>query len=129
MFYQRISYPIGKPKEGLDVLWRCQVRHYSVIIDAEAERYGSKLELELIWFEVLGRTAKGCYINEGLGRRFMRLDAVKRHAWETEELAIESLIARKKKQKAILNGQLLTVQHVIEWAEHELKRRAPQEAS
>lgn len=104
MFDQsKIVYPFRHPPLGEDVLWRCEGKRYSVVIDPERELYGSTpLRVEMTWYVVTKRTPKGAW----LGSTFVRLDARKRFACETEKEAIESYIARKRRQVNILSSQL-----------------------
>jgi hypothetical protein len=108
--YQRVlHYPAGFPPGGQDVLWRCEAKRYSVVIDAEREIYGSSApQLEMRWFPVVRRTPHGAWIDgNGIGElRFIKLTANKRFAVNTQKEAIESYKARKEVQKKILQGQL-----------------------
>lgn len=99
----KLRYPVGQPPIGLDVLWRCQAQRYSIVIDPDADIFGvSNPELQMWWYPVKRRTPKGAWISD----RFIRLTAFKRYACNTETEAIESFIARKKRQIKILTAQL-----------------------
>lgn len=96
-------YPYGPAPKGVDVLWRCEAQRYSVVLDADADLYGiTDPRLELRWHRVTKRTPKGAW----LGTRFVLLTARKRWATNTEDEAIESFIARKRRQIEILTGKL-----------------------
>jgi hypothetical protein len=99
----QLHYPWGKPSEGLDVLWRCEAKRYSVVVDADREEYGvTPPRLEMQWFQINRRTPKGAWIDG----KFVLLSATKRWACPTEDEAIESFKARKRKQISILASKL-----------------------
>jgi hypothetical protein len=99
----KLHYPFGPAPEGVDVLWRCEAQRYSVVIDPDADRYGvTPPRLEMCWWQVNRRTPQGAWI----GGKFVLLTATKRWACPTEEEALESFIARKRKQIRILSTQL-----------------------
>jgi hypothetical protein len=99
----KLHYPFGHPPEGMDVLWRCEAKRYSVVIDADADRYGvTPPRLEMTWWQVNRRTDKGAWI----GGKFVLLTAVKKWACNTQEDALESFKARKRKQIRLLTAQL-----------------------
>jgi hypothetical protein len=99
----KLHYPFGPAPEGSDVLWRCEAKRYSVVIDPDADRYGvTPPRLEMCWWHVHRRTPKGAWI----GGKFILLTATKRWACETEAEALESFKARKRKQISILTSKL-----------------------
>ena len=99
----KLHYPFGNPPEGIDVLWRCEARRYSVCIDPDRDQYSvTPPRLEMQWWQVNRRTPKGAWI----GGRFVLLTATKRWACNTEDEALESFKARKQKQIAILTSKL-----------------------
>jgi hypothetical protein len=99
----QVHYSFGPAPAGVDVLWRCEAKRYSVVIDADADIYGvSDPRLEMTWWRIDRRTPKGAWV----GGQFIRLTAFKRWACNTEEEAFASFIARKKKHIAILSSQL-----------------------
>lgn len=66
-------------------------------------------ELSCEVFQILKKTPKGVWIEDWRrvgGKRFVLLSAHKQFACETKEKALESFLARKKRQGAILRGQL-----------------------
>jgi len=96
-------YPYGPAPKDVDVLWRCEAKRYSVVIDPDTDLYGvTDPRLEIRWHKVIRRTPKGAW----LGDRFVLLTARKRWATNTEDEAIESFIARKHRQIEILKGKL-----------------------
>ena len=98
-----MQYPAGHPANDVDVLWRCEAKRYSYIIGAGTDRFGTTPpRLEMWWYNVSKRTLKGAW----LGGRFVLLSAHKKWACNTEQEALESFIARKKRQIKILSAQL-----------------------
>ncbi len=98
----KIHYPFGPAPDGADVLWRCEAKRYSVVIDADADLYGvSDPQIELTWWHAR-RTPKGAWVCN----RFVLLTARKKWAANSEAEAIESFIARRQKQIRILTKQL-----------------------
>ncbi|WFU52219.1 hypothetical protein QA639_21160 [Bradyrhizobium pachyrhizi] len=114
----RLHYPRGQPPEGEDVLWRCEAKRYSYVVDADREEYGvTDPRLEMWWWEVKRRTPKGAWLWTG---EFVLLTAFKKKYAETEALAIRDFKARKNKQIQILSRQLAN-------AERELALTKPRE--
>jgi hypothetical protein len=100
---KHLVYPRGPAPTGTPVLWRCEAKRYSYVIDADADRYGvTDPRLEMWWWEIDRATAKGAWV----AGRFVLLTATKRWACPTEQEALESFMARKKKQIRILSTQL-----------------------
>lgn len=107
MIPAHVKYPRGRPPADVPVLWRCEARRYSYCIDPDADRYGvTDPQLEMWWWEIERRTPKGAWV---VGR-FVLLTATKRWACPTEEEALESFIARKRKQIRILSTHLSRAQ-------------------
>lgn len=118
---QEVKYPYGRPAEGADVLWRCEARCYSICIDPDADLYGtSGPEIELQWWPVRKRTPCGAWLDG----RFVRLTAFKRWACNTENEALASLIARRKRQTSILKTQLARAENELALAEAAYATRA-----
>jgi len=91
--------------------YRYQDVSYSIIVDAERELFGSKLDLREERYEIVKRTPKGFWISlwDGADKsdwRFVLRTARKQYAHETPKDALLSLIARKKRQQRILKAQL-----------------------
>ncbi|MHC2552431.1 hypothetical protein [Bradyrhizobium elkanii] len=106
----KLHYPFGPAPEGKDVLWRCEAKRYSVVIDPDADRYGvTPPRLEMTWWLVDHRTPKGAWVCG----KFVLLTATKKWACETEEQALESFKARKRKQIGILTAQLAYAQRQL----------------
>lgn len=100
----RLHYPFGQPPPGVEVFWRCEVTRYSVVIDAEAEIFGtSDPRLAMQWWSVKRRTPKGVRLNVGT---FVNLSAIKKWANPTQEGALADFKARKDKQIGILSARL-----------------------
>lgn len=86
---------------------RAEARRYSVVVDAEAERFGtSGPRLELYYFRVLRLTPCGVWIDVWGTERFVLLGATKKWACKTTDEALASLVARKRRQVSILTRQL-----------------------
>ena len=110
--------PFGPTPPDTDVLFRCEARRYSVCIDPDLDLYSvTDPRLEMTWWRVDKRTPKGAWV----GGRFILLTATKRWACETEEEALASFIARKRKQIRILS-------HNLKKAEAELALAEPRHA-
>jgi hypothetical protein len=102
-----LHYPFGPTPPDTDVLFRCEAKRYSVCIDPDADQYGvTDPRLEMTWWRVEKRTPKGAWVCG----RFVLLSATKRWACETEEEALASFIARKRKQIRILSHNLSRAQ-------------------
>jgi len=100
--------------KGLGFAYRFEEVSYSTIIDAEAEIYGSRLELELRAYFIQKKTPKGFWIEDervlsfdgSQSLRFINNDWNKRFACPTLEEAIESFKARKQRQIRIYEGKI-----------------------
>lgn len=110
--------PFGDPPQGTLVMWRANEKRYSVTVDAEAERYGTKIEIELTWYRIISYTPKGVWISlswffdnptpESLAegeKRFINFDHTKRFASASPKDAIEQFMHRRRKQFLILQRQ------------------------
>jgi len=98
-----MKYPIGKPKDGIDVLWRLDAKRYSIVIDADSDHYGvTDPQLEMWWYKVRKRTRCGAWIDD----KFVKLTATKKWACATEADAIESFRRRKEVQISIYKNRL-----------------------
>lgn len=96
-------YPFGPAPADTDVLWRCEAKRYSYTIDADADIFGvTDPRLEITWWRVDRWTPKGAWA----AGKFILLTAIKRWTCNTEEEAIASFVARKRKQIRILSTQL-----------------------
>jgi hypothetical protein len=102
----KVTYPFGRPPEGVEVLWRVEARSYSYVVDADAEIYGSTSPvLEMCWIRVEKWTRCGARLCDG---KYVNLDKnISRREWasRTEAEALTSFKARKARQIAILEGQ------------------------
>lgn len=98
-----VKLPWGEPPVGEDVLWRCEDKSYSYVVDADREEYGvTDPVLELTWHHVRRRTPCGAW----LGDRFVRLTAAKQWASETREEAVRQLRHRRRRQAQIYAAKL-----------------------
>ena len=85
------------------MLWRCEAKRYSYCVDPDRDVYGvTDPKLEMWWWEIDRATPKGAWVCG----RFVLLSATKRWACPTEEEALESFMARKRKQIRILSTRL-----------------------
>ncbi len=110
----KLYYSFGQPPAGIDVLWRCEARRYSYTADADAERevFGTtNPRLEMQWWSVKHRTPKGARLNIGT---FVNLTATKRWACNTQAEALESFMARKRKQISILSHRIVEAEKDLE---------------
>jgi len=105
--------------EILGFLYRFDYKRYSYIVDAEREEYSSYAVLELYAYPVKKWTPHGatlhCY--SGTRHKFVNLEATKRFAWKTVDEALESFIARKKKEISIYESRIAEALRGIEAAE------------
>jgi hypothetical protein len=100
---KHVHYPRGPAPAGTPVLWRCEAKRYAYCRDPDADIWGvTDPKLEMWWWEIDRVTPKGAWVCG----RFVLLTATKRWAVPTEEEALESFMARKKKQIRILSTQL-----------------------
>ena len=95
LHYLNPKYPLGSPPEDKAVLWRCEVKRYSVVIDAELELYGtSDPQIELTWWEILRKTPKGHRLWCG---KFVNSSSRKKWAATTQLEAIKDCLARRRR--------------------------------
>jgi hypothetical protein len=102
-----VFYPWGGPPPDTDVMWRCEARRYSVVIDYETERYGSSDPvIEMHWYRVKKRTPSGARLDNG---KFVYTDkriTAREWASATPAAALESFKERRRRQIGILTHQL-----------------------
>lgn len=99
----KLHFPWGTADPEEDVLWRCEAKRYSYVIDADRDEYGvTDPRLELRWLRVYKRTPKGAWLAD----RLVILSHNKAYARNTVDEAVKDFIARRKRQIAILEGQL-----------------------
>jgi len=76
-------------------------------IDEWGEAYGrGRIEVNLYEYKVIKKTPKGVWLDNYGFKKFVLKDARKRFACPTKQEALESFIARKKKQLKILKAQM-----------------------
>ena len=68
------------------------------------------------YFPVVKETPKGCWIDVYGKRKFVLNDSTKRYAYPTKELALQSFIARKRRQAGILRAQLKNAEGLLAYA-------------
>jgi len=92
-------------------------------IESSGIFFGDEVRYELVTreYKVIKHTKCGFRIDLGCGHtRFISNNSVKKWACTTEEDALVSFLARKKRQKQILSNQLKMVNSLILLAEHKL---------
>lgn len=90
-----------------ETAYRLEDKLVSVVIDAEREIFGSRVEVWTLKYDVVRHTPKGFWITLGFGdRRFVLRGARKKYACLTLEEAKQSFLARKKRQRRILQARL-----------------------
>jgi hypothetical protein len=105
-------------KQYPEYLVRAEARRYSVIIDADADRFGvSGPGLELFYFNILRLTPCGAWIDVWGEARFVLLTANKKWACKTTDEALGSLAARKRRQVQILSRRLQEAKEDLALAE------------
>jgi hypothetical protein len=105
------------PKVG-DIWYRYEEVTYHPGVDEYDEplRGPGRVEVNCYEWRVTKVTPKGVRVGwgmAGLMDRFILLDARKRWAYPTKELALESFIARKERQLRILRAQVETVEKAL----------------
>lgn len=96
---------------------------YSITIDADRERYGTRYEIEHSKLLVEKITPKGVWlVPQGFGsistpRHFVRLASRKKFAHPTELEALESYQARKKAQISLLATRIGRAQAMLDRAD------------
>jgi hypothetical protein len=86
--------------------------------DPEVGDWGTHVEIDLREYCVVKVTPKGCWINYWPEKsKFVLSGTNKKYAAPTKQLAMWSFMARKRKQKKILEAQLLRVNSAIRRAD------------
>lgn len=100
-------------------MYRYEERRYAPSLDERDNPIpgSGRTEIILMEFKVIRSTPKGVWIGDW-GDRFVLLSARKRYACPTIEEALESFLARKRRQARILEKQLEGVRSLIYMAEH-----------
>lgn len=90
------------------------VGNYSFDINGEAIRTGPPSNhVVLRKYRIVKKTPQGHWIESYDGRKYVRETARKRYACTTPELAIESFIARKKRQLSIYQSRVRSIEEAI----------------
>lgn len=93
---------------------------YAPMADEFGERRGSgDLKVELREYPLVRRTPKGVWIDDYGHERFVLLSARRKFACETKEDAMESFIARKRRQLEIYNARAERAKRAIRIARGE----------
>lgn len=114
------------PKDGDDVLWRCESLVYSYVIDADREEYGTTApRLEFMPWPVVRRTPKGAWIQfaDGFGRteKFILLSARRRFAANTQIEALADFRDRRRRMRYVLTNKIARCDFEIELATRQLE--------
>jgi len=110
-------------KEVEECAYRYEEVRYSWGVDEwENALPGHDLKVYLRSYKIIKRTRKGIWIklfkySPLEDKKFVNLTSRKKFACLTKEEAIDSFIARKKRQTLILNGQLKDANEALEMAE------------
>jgi hypothetical protein len=92
--------------------------------------WGTHVSVHLFEYTVVKETPKGVWLalfEFSSLKRFVLLDARKKFACPTKEEAMESFLARKRKQVKILSNQLRHVKEAIQIAEDLCRKISPEE--
>ena len=100
----------------MKVLYRVVDRLESCGVDEFEMSLGTRTVVVMLQYPVKRCTNRGVWIDEFGKERFVLNDARKRYAYPTEEQAVASFLARKKRQRALLTLQLQSVDIAIERA-------------
>lgn len=102
-----VKFPGSPPPEGTDVLWRCEAKSYSYVIDPETERYGSTSPvLEMHWYRVVRWTRTGARLENGKLVFLNQQITNRQWASRTPAEALAAFKARRERQIRILARQL-----------------------
>jgi hypothetical protein len=89
----------------------------------DSPRSSGELKVELRQYRIIKRTPAGFWIDIGMGeRRFVKITPKKQFAHETKAAAIDSFIARKKRQFLIYRARLDDAEEALSTAK-EIKAR------
>jgi hypothetical protein len=101
---------------GIDVFYRCEEMLYAPSLDIDNLAGNVRVAVDLLEFPVMKKTLKGVWLDVCGSKKFVLLTARKRFACQTKEEAIESFIARKKRQILILKNQLRNAEAALDLA-------------
>ena len=100
-----------------DIWYRCDGTSYAALVDEFDNPAGcGRPGVNTHPMKVIRETPKGVWLEAFGAPRFVRTDARKKYASPTEEEAILSFIARKRRQSRILTAQLETVKELTDLA-------------
>lgn len=103
--------------------WRAEDRRYANYDPWEEyeQPSGSHLKIEIHRYEVLRHTPKGVWLHIGFGSKcFVRGTDIKQFAVPTKELALQDLIARKKRHVSCARARFHRAEEHLQAAECEL---------
>lgn len=115
---REVQFP-WMPPDGVDVLWRCEAKRYSYVIDADADLYGStEPVLEMHWYVVKRWTKTGARLENG--KQVFLDPKITNRQWasRTPAEALVAFVERRKRQVRILKRQLEYAQYELRIAEH-----------
>ena len=104
---------VSKPL-SLGTMYRYVDSRYS--IGSEDYGYSTRVSVSILEYSVIKQTPGGVWIQDEwriMKPRFVLNRGKKRFALETKELALQSFIARKRKQIIILRNQLLNAKEAL----------------
>ena len=130
--YTAIRMRGRKPPEGAEIWWRADDMRYANYDQwAECDQpSGSHLALELTPYIVVKHTPKGVRLRGWLGDEFFVLgSAIRQKAVPTIELAIQDLIARKKRHVQGAQARLRQAEAHLAAAEQWLQKHRAMEGS
>jgi len=116
---REVQFPYSTPPEGVEVLWRCEAKTYSYVIDPDTDTYGSTDPvLEMRWYEVKRWTRTGARLCNGK-LVFLPGGGVTNRQWasRTPAEALASFKERRKRQVRILKRQLEYAEYQVRIAE------------
>lgn len=105
-----------------EMLYRYHNYRVSSGINEWGESVGSYCKVGLSEYPIIKRTKYGAWIGANLEKRFVRLNAHKKFACIGKIEALQSFIARKKRQTRILKAQLKDAEEALNIGLELLKR-------
>lgn len=116
---REVQFPWSPPPDSVEVLWRCEARSYSYVIDADTDTYGSTAPvLEMHWHPVKRWTRTGARLENGKLVFLQKGVTNRQWASRTPAEALVSFTERRKRQVRILKRQLEYAQYQVQIAEN-----------
>lgn len=94
-------------------------------VDGHAYTDGS-VQVSTYSYPITGTTPKGVWVDVFGDKKFVLSAAKKRFAYPTEDEALQSFLARKKRQRIILRDQLQRVERLIAEAKRQQASTVPE---